>query len=72
MVQREAVVSRRAKRRPVRTETCDEDDTLRLAHLIASISRRCSASYARALVDRAFAFTGTYTVIREAERQVKP
>ena len=38
--EREVEVNSRPKRRPVRTETCDEDDTLRLAHLLKAIQRR--------------------------------
>ena len=38
------------KRRSVRTETCDEDDTLRLAHMFRSIRRRASIFHAYELV----------------------
>jgi hypothetical protein len=52
------------KRTPVRTKTVDEDDTLRLAHIIASVQRRASASYARCLVRRAFGFLGHATTLK--------
>lgn len=51
-------VSKPTKRRPVRTETHDEDDTLRLAHILKRIQRRGGWRHSRNLVVRAFAFNG--------------
>lgn len=49
------------KRRPVRTESHDEDDILRLAHILKRIVRRSSyggEEHSRELAKRAFAFIG--------------
>jgi hypothetical protein len=60
------------KRSPVRTQTCDEDDTLRLAHLFRQIQRRSGGPYwAHRLVERAFAFNGQILVVREAKLEIR-
>lgn len=53
------------KRKPVRTENLDQDDTLRLALFLLRLQRRVGHSYAMALVRRAFAFNGNTVVLRD-------
>ena len=57
----------RKKRVPVRTQTVDEDDTLRLAHLLKSIMRRSSFAYAMRLVQRAAFFSGYAVTWRDGK-----
>lgn len=57
---------KKPKRRPVRTETHDEDDTLRLAHILKRIARRSYyGNHRRKLVERAFGFIGERVKIVE-------
>lgn len=65
-------MERNRKRNPVRTQTCDEDDTLRLAQLLRRIERRANQYHSRELVRRAFAFNGRFTSVREADLVPKP
>lgn len=65
-------MEKKRKRVPVRTRTTDEDDTLRLAHLLKDIARRSSHNWSMALVRRAFAFNGCPVSVRDADVVPRP